>query len=302
MNDVCAIFREEPLDRLSQNCAQFVACFASELGVERQHFDSESHLVDDALARRVRFRPKLKVGRRVKAALTVPVVDRFFFTKFSTDLLLHHVAVFQNASTINENVPVSVFVEVPCAGKVSDRSRSAKIFAVAKSLVVHSTIAVANRFSYAVVNQTGDSRFHGGSFRRAGHPVFAHTPIVKIAKAFSAFGVFASFNLTQSVLSFVDEASRSKTSICFESPKVHRAQAFGFDGGGAAVDSAAASARVTEPLPEGGRYKVRAATFARFMFKLSIEKTVHSFRLLTASNKPGSVKGQPQPVYLEGAA
>jgi hypothetical protein len=93
---VCAISCEQPFDRFSRNCAQFVALLGGKLRVERQHLNGESHFVDDALTRSVPAGEQFKVLNSVVRTDAVDVVDGFVRAQVAPDVLLHNVTVLKN--------------------------------------------------------------------------------------------------------------------------------------------------------------------------------------------------------------
>ena len=88
--DVCREF----VDR-----GQFEAGFGSKLRVERQDFDGESHLIDDALAGSVTRAEKLKITRGIVGLDPVDVVNGFVSGKSAAKFLFNHVAVLVDVFT-----------------------------------------------------------------------------------------------------------------------------------------------------------------------------------------------------------
>ena len=76
--------------------SQFVDGRSAEIGVLGQYLDSELHLVDNTLPRRLVFNPQFKVIEIVIKAVAVFVMNVFVFSKWAAENLFHKYAVLQN--------------------------------------------------------------------------------------------------------------------------------------------------------------------------------------------------------------
>lgn len=90
----------------------------NEFGVEPKHLQCERHLVDDALAGRLAFGPKLKIGRPVVVSLAVKMMRRLSWHQRTTKHFFHDKSVFKrlllrpdadsDVSRSGVNVPIGV--------------------------------------------------------------------------------------------------------------------------------------------------------------------------------------------------
>lgn len=72
--------------------------FASEIRVEPDHLLGEIQFVDDSLTGAVAARKEFEVAQFVEGAISVDVMHRFLGIKFSSQVLFHHVAVFEDVA------------------------------------------------------------------------------------------------------------------------------------------------------------------------------------------------------------
>jgi hypothetical protein len=92
------IFRrlQQQRDGLRRDCPNLVSEGCCELGVEREHFESESDLICDSGSRTVASSSKLQIFRSIVVSDTIDVVDSFVGAKVASKDLLHHVAMVKN--------------------------------------------------------------------------------------------------------------------------------------------------------------------------------------------------------------
>lgn len=115
---------------------QFDTSGFGKFGVQRKHLDGEGHLVDDALAGRLPFRPQFEIVRGVVNAVSVFVVDFFAFTKRPPQLLAHDNSVFEillPASQVHTNVACRM--QVPLFGDRAPFSAFVTAFTRAETLL-----------------------------------------------------------------------------------------------------------------------------------------------------------------------
>lgn len=112
-----ATFNENPIDRFRGKCAEFAASLGGKFGVRFQHLDSESYLVDDALARSVAAGEQFEVFESVVGADAVDVMYGLIGAKFATEVLFHDVAVLENGDRAFPLFFTHVESHVPGAGR-----------------------------------------------------------------------------------------------------------------------------------------------------------------------------------------
>jgi hypothetical protein len=103
-----------------------------ELGVQGQYLDGESDLISHSLTRPVTAGKKLKIAGMVEGAVSIFMMNCFFWKQLATQFLLHHVAVFQHFRSFtaigergNRKVNVPVFLSVaPEIARVESIKRS----------------------------------------------------------------------------------------------------------------------------------------------------------------------------------
>lgn len=87
---------QQERDGFRRDRSNFVAESGCELGIEREHFEGESHLIRDAGSRAVAACSEFQIFRPIVVTNAVDVVNGFFWSKFSPEYLLHDVAVVKN--------------------------------------------------------------------------------------------------------------------------------------------------------------------------------------------------------------
>ena len=121
-----------------------IAGSGAELGVLKQYFDSELHLVDDALSIGLVSRPKFEIGKGVVQAVTVFVMHAFHICQRATEVFRHRITMFQNFSAASKvQAHVSRRVNVPVRIDWTPRATLPSAFFAAEFLA----LVVARMFS-----------------------------------------------------------------------------------------------------------------------------------------------------------